>query len=170
MEHRSRPHAGGILIHQFSPRLWAGVLLVNQVRFTKGKTMDWETWCAETRDAIASLRSGRDIEQLDDLRNRLAAYAENWRNVPQDVRTKAKWIATDGARLYREACEELAKGPGKFEAEPGYVIPFYDAVMNGFDDNGRVDVEPVDRFIWPDLKRRRSVLATEDDNGFVYVR
>lgn len=74
--------------------------------------------------------------------------------------------------MTREECEQLVKGPGKFEGEAVYVPYFWDAFLNGFADrdNGTVlgfDVTAEDKAIFPELKHRKTVKLIERDDGFV---
>ena len=57
----------------------------------------------------------------------------------------------------RKECEQLVKGPGKFEGEKIYIPYFWDLYMQGFwdEDDSQVIVflvEEVDRYLFPELK------------------
>jgi hypothetical protein len=127
-----------------------------------------EQWIADARKAYGLLSNNRDIDHLEAVRSTLAAFVDSESGIRRDQACKR--LADDLASLYRQVCEELAQGPGKFEGEPAYVVPFWNALMEGLDDgNGLVEVEPVDRFIWSALKGKRFVRLAEDDQGFVYI-
>lgn len=75
----------------------------------------------------------------------------------------------------------IVASPGKFEAEPAWVVALWDDVMHGrtdedLEDNGVfVSVIHIDHQIggiWPELRTHvgESVLLWEDSNGFVNSR
>jgi hypothetical protein len=64
------------------------------------------------------------------------------------------------------------RSPGKFEGEMIYVPFYWDVFLNGCADNDdgrrlvfKVTREDKDQF--PELRRRRSVVLIEDEQGFV---
>ena len=63
--------------------------------------------------------------------------------------------------------------PGKFERQFPSVIYYWNLLMEGCcdRDDGKVagfDVSHEERQVFPELKGRRTVNITEDDQGFVY--
>jgi hypothetical protein len=132
--------------------------------------MDWQAWIIETRALCQSLQSNPDYDELDDMYSHIETWIENKQNIPADMVETVKWVVTDAARYYRTACEELAKGPGKFEGEPAYIIPFWNGLMNGFDDgDGNFDITETDKYIWEDLRDYTTANVSEDDNGFAHI-
>jgi hypothetical protein len=63
---------------------------------------------------------------------------------------------------------------GKFEAEPYYIIHYYDIYMNGCaedisDDCVRIEIDADDRKQFPELKGKRNVYLYFSDSGFVSI-
>ena len=70
------------------------------------------------------------------------------------------------------ALEEIVKSPGKFEGESRYVPYYWESYLNGFadGDDGEVlsfKVEPEDKTLFPELRRRKVVKLIETNDGFV---
>lgn len=77
--------------------------------------------------------------------------------------------------LTREECKALVSGPGKFENEPIYAPYYYDIMMQGgaditmFPGTDQFTVTKEDRLIFPELKGIKTIIQSEDDNGFVHT-
>lgn len=78
----------------------------------------------------------------------------------------------------RQQCEEMVKGPGKFEGEPIYAPYFWDlAMMSGEDDTewdgdtmiSVFDVSDEDLAMFPELNGVKTIRLWEDGNGFVFT-
>jgi hypothetical protein len=80
--------------------------------------------------------------------------------------------------MNRQECEEMVKGPGKFEAEPVYLPYFYDMAMEGMEDDREWDgeteisvfqVTKEDRAMFPELADVKTVRLWVSDTGFCYT-
>ena len=76
---------------------------------------------------------------------------------------------TEKADESRAAC----KRPGKFEGAPPYALYFWYIGLEGFADRDNADnsygfdVTMLDKQLFPELKKRRTVNLRETDQGFV---
>jgi len=69
-------------------------------------------------------------------------------------------------------CEEIVRGPGKFEGEARYVPYLYNASLEFGDVPGArgvisVEVTQEDKALFPELRRRKRVRLYERDDGLV---
>ena len=80
--------------------------------------------------------------------------------------------------MTRQECEEMVKGPGKFEAEPVYAPYYWDLAMISGEDETECDgdtlisvfnVSDEDRAIFPELNDVKTIRLWEDGNGFVWT-
>ncbi len=97
-----------------------------------------------------------------------------------DTRNKANTDVVDLAPQIREACNDLAKGPGRFEGAGGVAVYYNECSMMGdgelvatlhINDFSCVtfNVSAVNRIIWPELADVETVRLCVDSQGFISI-
>jgi len=81
-------------------------------------------------------------------------------------------IRSEILRNYKINERGMISSPGKFESEMLYVPYFWNLGLEGSADrdNGKIfgfDISPEEKFVFPELRGRRTVKLYERDDGFV---
>lgn len=150
------------------------LLLWDYYNATKSRLMDqWDITESEYRDMCKAIESGELIQHT-----LLVPYFQGAFRVFYTTQiSRSKKMTREEIESEYTVRNGVIVSPGKFEGEPIYAPYFYDAMMNGVQDDTTEDDEgnTVDTFFitdddieqFPELKNIEAVFLTYYDNGFV---
>lgn len=138
--------------------------------------MDWSTWCENVRSVLKSLRAD-EYGAMSEANSTAFTFLDCGHKCPESLRGEVVTLIAELRATVRKCCTDDISRPGKMEGNPVYAPWFYHcAFVAGFgestedDDNAElVDVEPVDRFFFPELVGVDCLRLWESDQGFFYV-